>query len=55
MNTGTCSRVGVIDPVDVASYERHEGFAGLTRALAMSPEDIVREVTSVMRVEGGDE
>jgi formate dehydrogenase iron-sulfur subunit len=50
----TCSRVGVIDPVDVASYERHEGFAGLTRALAMSPEDIVREVTdSGLRGRGG--
>ena len=41
----TCARVGVIDPVDIADYERCEGFAGLRRALRTSPQEIVREIT----------
>jgi formate dehydrogenase iron-sulfur subunit len=50
----TCARVGVIDPVDLADYERCEGFAGLRRALGMSPEEIVREVAdSGLRGRGG--
>ncbi len=50
----TCARVGVIDPVSIADYRAHGGFAGLTRALAMRPEDIVREVTdSGLRGRGG--
>jgi formate dehydrogenase iron-sulfur subunit len=50
----TCARLGVIDPTDVSGYERYEGFAGLRRALAMPPEDIVREVAdSGLRGRGG--
>jgi formate dehydrogenase iron-sulfur subunit len=50
----TCSRVGVIDPVSIADYEAHEGFAGLRRALEMGPAAIVREVTeSGLRGRGG--
>jgi formate dehydrogenase iron-sulfur subunit len=50
----TCSRLGLIDPVSVADYVEHEGFAGLRRALAMSPGEIVREVTdSGLRGRGG--
>ena len=50
----TCPRVGLIDPVDVADYERCEGFAGLRRALSMRPEEIVREVAdSGLRGRGG--
>jgi formate dehydrogenase iron-sulfur subunit len=50
----TCARVGLIDPVSIADYQAHGGFAGLTRAIAMRPEDIVREVTdSGLRGRGG--
>ena len=44
----------LIDPVDVADYQRCEGFAGLRRALSMEPEEIVREVAdSGLRGRGG--
>ena len=50
----TCARVGVIDPVSLADYRAHRGFAGLERALAMAPADIVKEVTdSGLRGRGG--
>jgi formate dehydrogenase iron-sulfur subunit len=50
----TCSRLGLIDPVNVADYVEHEGFAGLRRALEMSPAEIVREITdSGLRGRGG--
>ncbi len=50
----TCARVGVIDPVSIVDYEAHGGYAGLRRALAMRPADIVREVTdSGLRGRGG--
>jgi formate dehydrogenase iron-sulfur subunit len=50
----TCARVGLIDPVSIADYQAHGGFAGLARALAMRPEDILREVTeSGLRGRGG--
>lgn len=50
----TFARVGVIDPLDLDDYRAHEGFAGLQRALAMAPEDIVRCVTeSGLRGRGG--
>ena len=50
----TCARVGLIDPVDVADYQRCEGFAGLRRAVSMEPEQIVREVAdSGLRGRGG--
>ncbi len=41
----TFARVGVIDPLSLADYEAHGGLAGLRRALAMTPEAIVAEVT----------
>ncbi|MFA5521568.1 MAG: NADH-ubiquinone oxidoreductase-F iron-sulfur binding region domain-containing protein [Castellaniella sp.] len=48
------ARVGRIDPLDIADYEAHEGFAGLRRALEMAPADIVRCVTaSGLRGRGG--
>ncbi len=40
-----CARIGVIVPA-CADYEAHGGLAGLRRALAMAPADIVREVSS---------
>ena len=50
----TCARLGIIDPTDVADYERALGFAGLQRALSMPPEEIVREVAdSGLRGRGG--
>jgi len=50
----TFARVGVIDPLSLADYEAHGGLAGLRRAIAMSGEEIVAEVTdSGLRGRGG--
>ncbi len=50
----TFARCGVIDPLDIADYEAHGGLAGLRRAIAMTPADIVQEVTdSGLRGRGG--
>ncbi|MGV3742935.1 MAG: formate dehydrogenase beta subunit [Burkholderiaceae bacterium] len=50
----TFARVGVIDPVSVEDYVAHDGFAGLKKALTMTPEALVQEVTnSGLRGRGG--
>lgn len=50
----TFARVGVIDPVSVEDYVAHGGYAGLSRALSMSPGEIVEAVTqSGLRGRGG--
>jgi len=50
----TFARVGVIDPISVVDYEAAGGLAGLRRALEMSPQEIVTEVTnSGLRGRGG--
>ena len=50
----TFARVGVVDPVSVSDYVAHDGYAGLRRALAMPPADIVAAVTeSGLRGRGG--
>ncbi len=50
----TFARCGVIDPLDLADYAAHGGLAGLRRALAMTCEEIVGEVTaSGLRGRGG--
>ncbi len=50
----TFARVGVIDPLSLADYEAHGGLSGLRRAIAMSGEEIVAEVTaSGLRGRGG--
>jgi formate dehydrogenase iron-sulfur subunit len=50
----TFERVGVIDPLSLADYEAHGGLVGLRAALAMTPSDIVRQVTdSGLRGRGG--
>jgi len=50
----TFARCGVVDPASLADYETHGGLAGLRRALAMGPGDIVAEVTeSGLRGRGG--
>ena len=50
----TFARVGVIDPISVSDYEAHGGLVGLRKALAMTSEQIVEEVTkSGLRGRGG--
>lgn len=50
----TFARVGVTDPLSISDYMAHGGFAGLKKALAMVPADIVQEVTdSGLRGRGG--
>lgn len=50
----TFARCGLIDPLDISAYEAHGGLAGLRKALAMSAEQIVEEVTqSGLRGRGG--
>ncbi|MCH8551125.1 MAG: formate dehydrogenase [Natronospirillum sp.] len=50
----TFSRAGIIDPVSLDDYQAHGGFAGLEKALAMSPRQLVDEVTaSGLRGRGG--
>lgn len=50
----TFARCGVIDPLSLDDYRAHGGFKGLERALGMSPEAIVSEVTeSGLRGRGG--
>ena len=39
----TFARCGVIDPLSLADYEAHGGYAGLRRALGMQPAEIVEE------------
>jgi formate dehydrogenase iron-sulfur subunit len=50
----TFARVGVIDPLDLGDYEAHGGLAGLRRAMGMTADRIVQEVTdSGLRGRGG--
>ncbi len=50
----TFARIGIVDPQSLADYEAHEGYVGLRRALAMTPEAVVAEVTdSGLRGRGG--
>jgi formate dehydrogenase iron-sulfur subunit len=50
----TFARTGLIDPVSVDEYLAHGGYRGLARALSMSGEQIVEEVTvSGLRGRGG--
>ena len=50
----TFARVGITDPVSLDDYLAHEGFAGLRRAVAMAPADVVKEVLdSGLRGRGG--
>ena len=50
----TFARCGVIDPLSLGDYRAHGGFAGLQRALAMTPPDVVEEVVaSGLRGRGG--
>ena len=50
----TFARVGVIDPLSLAEYEAHGGLAGLRRAIGMTGDAVVDEVTaSGLRGRGG--
>ncbi len=50
----TFARVGITDPLSLTDYLAHEGYAGLQRALQMTPEEIVQQVTdSGLRGRGG--
>ena len=50
----TFVRIGVTDPRSLDDYLSHEGFVGLTRALSMTQEQIVQQVTeSGLRGRGG--
>jgi formate dehydrogenase iron-sulfur subunit len=50
----TFARVGLIDPLSIADYEAHGGLTGLRNALAISPADVVTQVTdSGLRGRGG--
>ncbi|MBY0397615.1 MAG: formate dehydrogenase, partial [Thermoleophilia bacterium] len=50
----TFRRVGIIDPLSLADFEAHGGLAGLRRALSMTGQEIVAEVTeSGLRGRGG--
>ncbi len=50
----TFARAGITDPLSLDDYIAHDGYRGLKRALGMSPEAIVAEVTeSGLRGRGG--
>ncbi len=50
----TFSRMGITDPVSLTDYQAYEGFAGLRRALALAPGEIVQQVLdSGLRGRGG--
>ncbi|HJV72117.1 formate dehydrogenase beta subunit [Ideonella sp.] len=50
----TFARMGITDPLSIADYEAHEGFAGLRRAIAAEPAAVVQQVLdSGLRGRGG--
>ncbi|MDM0018872.1 formate dehydrogenase beta subunit [Variovorax saccharolyticus] len=50
----TFARMGITDPLSLSDYQAHQGFAGLRRALAMAPADVVQQVLdSGLRGRGG--
>ncbi|MBQ1764638.1 MAG: formate dehydrogenase, partial [Aquincola sp.] len=50
----TFARMGIVDPLSLADYEAHEGYAGLRRALELAPSEVVQQVLdSGLRGRGG--
>jgi formate dehydrogenase iron-sulfur subunit len=50
----TFARCGITDPLSIEDYAAHDGFRGLQRALSLSPQQMVDEVTqSGLRGRGG--
>jgi len=53
-NRLTFARVGLTDPVNLADYLAHDGYRGLSNALALQPAEIVKHVSdSGLRGRGG--
>ena len=50
----TFQRAGIINPLSIEDYIKHQGFKGLTKALTLSDQNIVDEIkTSGLRGRGG--
>lgn len=50
----TFARMGITDPLSLAEFEAHEGFAGLRQALTLSAAEVVQQVLdSGLRGRGG--
>ncbi|CCE10285.1 putative formate dehydrogenase beta subunit [Bradyrhizobium sp. STM 3843] len=50
----TFARCGIIDPLSLDDYRAHGGYRGLARALTLTPDEIIAEVTtSGLRGRGG--
>lgn len=50
----TFARMGITDPLSLADFQAHEGFAGLRRALILSATDVVQQVLDAgLRGRGG--
>jgi len=50
----TFARMGITDPLSLADYQAHEGYAGLRKALALQPTEVVQQVLdSGLRGRGG--
>jgi formate dehydrogenase iron-sulfur subunit len=50
----TFARMGITDPLSLADYQVHEGFAGLRRALTLAPTEVVQQVLDAgLRGRGG--
>lgn len=50
----TFARMGITDPVSLADYQAHEGYAGLRKALALQPGEVVQQVLDAgLRGRGG--
>lgn len=50
----TFARMGITDPLSLAEFEAHQGFAGLRHALTLSAADVVQQVLdSGLRGRGG--
>ncbi|MDO8251867.1 MAG: formate dehydrogenase, partial [Rhodoferax sp.] len=50
----TFARMGITDPLSLAEFEAHEGFAGLRHALSLSAAEVVQQVLdSGLRGRGG--
>jgi len=50
----TFARMGITDPLSLADFEAHQGFAGLRHALSLSAADVVQQVLdSGLRGRGG--
>lgn len=50
----TFARMGITDPLSLADYQAHEGYAGLRQALSLQPTEVVQQVLDAgLRGRGG--